>query len=176
VHIGTSTGNVVVSLVGGFLERPYLVLTPLGRQFEAKSFRHINLDVSSRRGSWLQRSYPLSVIYTLIGHIFLLVSRTFYGVIQLRSCRGKLTFLPSFARNMRMLKSEDDSALVLFSTPLRSVEPQSTGETSFADYCELTTRHGNVTVGIANEDNFSSPTPGIWSKIGEFFSSEIPGS
>ena len=94
----------------------------------------------------------------------LLVPQTFCGVIQLSTKRGSLKFLPSFAKSMRVLKSNDYEALVLI------------GETNFskgvlphsgaADYCHLTSRLGKVIVGLAGEDTYESE-PGFWKRMGE---------
>lgn len=114
--------------------------------FHAPSLRHVNLEAHSQQGN-----------------VALLVPKTFCGVIQLRTRRGSLKFLPSFAKSMRILKSNDHEALVLIGeTNFSSLNDHS----NTADYCQLTTRSSKVTVGLAEEDTYESG-PGFWKRMGE---------
>ena len=70
---------------------------------------------------------------------------------------------------MRMLKHADDEALVLFDSPKSSMAPQTLKEYPSADFCELTSRFGNVTVGVAGGDQHTPANSGFWKKIGELF-------
>lgn len=105
--------------------------------------KRINLNVRSKRGD-----------------IVLLIPKTFLGAIQLRSRKGSLTFLPAFARGVRLLKSDDNEALVLVGdTSLASAN------SSNLEYCGVTSRFGKITVGISGEDHFVAEA-GIWKRLG----------
>jgi len=118
--------------------------------FDVEHQSHLNLDITSRRGN-----------------VALLVPRNFSGALHLHTKRGSLTFLPSFAQHMRVLKTTDDEALVLFGTSNAPLSA-SFAESSTADYCELTSRFGSVTVGLAGQDHFTGHESGFWKKIGEY--------
>lgn len=90
----------------------------------------------------------------------------------MRTSHGALTFLPAFARRMRVLKLHDREALVLFGAPETadsSFPSPHHSEYACADFCELSSRKGSVIVGVADEDAYTSSGVGIWKKIGEFF-------
>jgi hypothetical protein len=60
---------------------------------------------------------------------------------------------------MKVLKSDENEALVLVgNTTLGSTEP---------DYCELTSRYGNITVGVSGEDHYVAEI-GKWKKLGGY--------
>lgn len=66
---------------------------------------------------------------------------------------------------MRTLKASDNEALVLFGNPSSSPnDPDSAG----ANYCQLTSRHGHVTVGIMGQDHYTAE-PGFWRRVGYMF-------
>jgi len=113
--------------------------------FAVEKQRHLNIEVNSRRGN-----------------IALLIPPAFSGAIQLRTKRGSLTFLPNLAQHMRVLKTTENEALVLFGTSQTSLD------TSTADYCELTSRFGSVTVGLAGADKYTSAEHGFWKKFGGY--------
>jgi hypothetical protein len=72
---------------------------------------------------------------------------------------------------MRILKANEGEALALFgSSGPSEYPPTPSGEYNSADYCELTSRFGDVTVGLMGEDQYADPAPGFWKKIGSFFS------
>jgi hypothetical protein len=79
-----------------------------------------------------------------------------------------MTFLPAFAKHMRMLKTEDDEALVLFETGSPSPSTATSAGPSTADYCELDSRFGAVTVGLAGEDRPVNAGSGFWKMIGGY--------
>jgi len=118
--------------------------------FDEQPTRHINLSINSRKGN-----------------ITLLVSPTFSGAVHLYTKRGTLTFLPAFAKQMRMLKKDDGDALVLFGSATETSIAPSTGSLT-ADYCNLSSCRGSVTVGLAGEDKYVSEA-GFWKKLGGYF-------
>jgi hypothetical protein len=84
---------------------------------------------------------------------------------------------------MRMLKQHGNDVLVLFGSPPplpsenenEQYSPIMTeGQwTPAADYCELVSRHGKVTVGVAGEDRIpTKPGGGLFQKLGALFSGE----
>jgi len=117
--------------------------------FDVEHQRHLNMDITSRRGN-----------------VALLVPRNFSGALHLHTKRGSLTFLPYFTQHMRVLKTTDDEALVLFGTTNTPLSAST--ESSTADYCELTSRFGSVTVGLAGQDQFAGHESGFWKKVGTY--------
>jgi hypothetical protein len=91
----------------------------------------------------------------------------------MRTKRGTLKFLPAFAKEMRVLKAKDDEALILigennFSS---STLHQDSGA---ADYCQLMSRSGTVTVGLEGE-NVHQSEPGLWARLVQFFQARESG-
>ncbi|KAF8892144.1 hypothetical protein BD779DRAFT_93666 [Infundibulicybe gibba] len=115
---------------------------------------HLNVLSSSAAGPCIDLD-----IYSRRGNIVLFIPKTFVGVVQLHTKKGHLEFLPAFASITKTLKSTETESLVLMG--------QNSSDT--ADFCQLTSVLGKVTIGIAGEDQLSVPQPGFWKKFKEFF-------
>lgn len=117
----------------------------------------------------LPRSHPF-VDFILMpastGDIILLVPKSYSGVVEMRTKRGSLKFLPAFAKEMRVLKAKDDEALILIGENNFSSSSlhQDSGA---ADYCQLSSRSGVVTVGLVGE-NVHHSEPGLWKRLVQF--------
>jgi hypothetical protein len=66
---------------------------------------------------------------------------------------------------MRVLKSKDREALVLIGEANFSNQ-EHLPHSGAADYCQLTSRKGDVTVGLAEEDTYENES-GFWKRVGQ---------
>ncbi|KAL0953822.1 hypothetical protein HGRIS_005002 [Hohenbuehelia grisea] len=95
------------------------------------------------------------------GDISLLVPRSFCGVIQLRTSKGSVEFLPALAATMRVLKETDEEILILLGNS------KTISASSGADFCHLASRMGKLTVGLKGEDKVQLPRPTFWKRLGK---------
>ena len=77
--------------------------------------------------------------------------QAFQGMIQIRSRRGNVNFLPGFAQSARVVNGSDQSALVLFGVQNIALSDLDNDDT---DLCLLTTNHGKITIGVRGVDTF----------------------
>ncbi|TFK51840.1 hypothetical protein OE88DRAFT_1472688 [Heliocybe sulcata] len=108
--------------------------------------KHINLDVRSRKGN-----------------IVVFLPRTFVGQVKLRTKHGQLTFLPGLSRVMRIAKLRDRDALVFVGQA-----DQIGMEQTQTDMCELSSRSGDVVLGLRGEDTYIREESNFWKKLGGF--------
>ncbi|KAL0953823.1 hypothetical protein HGRIS_005003 [Hohenbuehelia grisea] len=108
------------------------------------SNHNISLDLASRRGN-----------------ISLLIPRSFCGVLQLRTRKGSIEFLNALAPLVRVLKDTEEETLVLIGNS------KTIGDSTGADFCQLTSRFGKLAVGLKGEDKVAPPEPTFWEKLGK---------
>ncbi|KAK7685701.1 hypothetical protein QCA50_011045 [Cerrena zonata] len=137
--------------------------TKLTRTYVQASSRHakININLFS-----LQMNKHICLeAATRHGHIVVFLPQTFQGLIQIRSRRGNVNFLPSFAQHARVVNGSDTSAMVLFGVQNIVLSDLDNDDT---DLCMLTTRHGKITIGISGVDTYddSQSTNLLVKKIG----------
>ncbi|KAK2463568.1 hypothetical protein APHAL10511_004319 [Amanita phalloides] len=87
---------------------------------------HISLDVWSRNGN-----------------VAIFIPDTYHGVIRLSTKHGRLEFLPALAQVMQTFKMTPKEALIYAGTKT---------DEQLGDYCQVTTRAGNIVVGISGRD------------------------
>jgi len=97
--------------------------------------------------------------FTRRGDIVLFLPDTFSGVIQLSTRRGSLEFLPGLAAIMKVIKRSDKDALVSVGDYTMS------GDTKHVDFCQLTSRSGNLIVGLSRKDRHVEVTSGFWATL-----------
>lgn len=86
------------------------------------------------------------------GNIALFVPVNFIGALQLRTRRGTIRFLPEFERRARHIRSRSDDSLVLFGRGVQA--PSFDLNDLMSDCCLLSSRHGNITVGVSGIDYY----------------------
>ncbi|PFH51824.1 hypothetical protein AMATHDRAFT_58339 [Amanita thiersii Skay4041] len=101
----------------------------------------IGLDISSRRGK-----------------IVLLIPTSFCGVLQMNTRSGSTTIMPGLARIMQTLKMTAKMKVVQVG--------RGEGNTRGGDYCEISTRSGEIIVGIVGQDKYTARA-GLWQTVGE---------
>ena len=74
--------------------------------------------------------------------------------------RGSLKVLPVLQSRVKVANSSSQDVILMVDTP--NAESNHCQETSF---CHLSTRKGDVIVGLSNADNHSEPKGGIWQWI-----------
>lgn len=67
---------------------------------------------------------------------------------------------------MRIMKNDDDEALVLVGDQMMS--KTSRDDTQALDFCQLNSRGGKVIVGLSGQDRYD-PKVGFWKKLGSIF-------
>jgi len=112
--------------------------------------KHINLDVSSRKG-----------------RVLVLIPRNFYGAIQLKSRKSAHKVLPALSSASRVLIAKDREMLILVGDPSASSASPGTADDLTTDFCQLGSRKGKVIVGFSGEDKYV-PEIGRWQKLGEY--------
>ena len=105
----------------------------------------------------------------LTGHILIFIPRNFCGAIQLKSRKNGYQILPALASASRTLKTKDHEALILVGDPTSLSTSPDTADDLAADFCQLESRGGKVTVGFTGEDKYVPTEIGMWQKVGEFF-------
>lgn len=79
----------------------------------------------------------------------LLIPPNFRGALRLSTRRQGIRFLKTFAEQARIIHADDESALVLFGAgEIMQAEPTSVG----LDYCAVSSRHGQLTIGVSGSD------------------------
>ncbi|KAJ7281527.1 hypothetical protein C8J57DRAFT_1297898 [Mycena rebaudengoi] len=133
----------------------YLVEVPTASVVVSTKSGNISLNLISSAST--KPRFDLEAT-TRSGDIVLFVPHTFSGAIQLQTRTGDINFLPGIAAapEMRVIKSTDTEHLVFFGGqgPTQGVE----------DFCRLTTRSGNITVGQRGKDKYVK-TPGVWERL-----------
>ena len=106
---------------------------------------------------------PSIVTYLIIVHftgdIKLFLPDTFSGVIQLSTRKGNLNFLPGLAAVMKVIKRSDKDALVSIGDYTMS------GDTNHVDFCQLTSRSGQIIVGLSRTDRRVDVKSGFWATL-----------
>ena len=95
----------------------------------------------------------------------LLLPHGYCGAVQLRTRKGNLTFLPALTSIMRVVNATEREALILIGDTSTFSESE---VFPAADYCQLVTRRGKITVGLSGKDNYI-PETGFWKRLGELF-------
>lgn len=83
----------------------------------------------------------------------------FVGVIQLSTKKGAVNILPALTRRMKVVKSSERDFIIMVGNA--NEDPDGVREVSF---CELTSRTGNVIVGLDGQDQYVPPV-GFWKKL-----------
>jgi hypothetical protein len=143
--------------------------------YSLQAGKRINLDASSKRGECV-------IIFKLIcsvlvritniwltGHILIFIPRNFCGAIQLKSRKNGYQILPALACASRTLRTKNHEALILVGDPTSSSTSPDTADDLAADFCQLESRGGKVTVGFTGEDKYVPTEIGMWQKVEEFF-------
>jgi hypothetical protein len=78
-----------------------------------------------------------------------------------------MKFLPTFSNHMRVMNSTNEEALILLGDT--SLAPSGSAITTISDYCKLTSRRGQIVIGVSGEDTYE-PEPGFWKKLGVMLS------
>jgi hypothetical protein len=89
------------------------------------------------------------------------IERSYAGVIQLDTKKGKFEFLPGVAEHMQIVKSTDTEALALYG---KQTAPSSTVP---SDFCRVTTHSGTIIMGLRGIDKYV-PEPGFWQRMGGY--------
>jgi hypothetical protein len=124
---------------------------------EIQGQRNLSLDVETRRGD-----------------ITVFIPRNYDGPINLYSKRGTLVFLPVLTSRMRIIKAKEDEALVMVvpshsASGSRIATPGGSrigaeAQLYDGDYARLTSRTGNIIVGLLGEDTIPTEK-GWWKKM-----------
>ncbi|KAF9460530.1 hypothetical protein BDZ94DRAFT_1169452, partial [Collybia nuda] len=130
--------------------------------------------VSSRTGNIMIKLLPALPIQPRIGlevfsrrgDIVLLIPKTYCGAIQLSTRQGSIQFLPALAALMRIVRNDDDEALVLVGD--QTMSRTNREQTQKLDFCQLNSRGGKLIVGISGQDRYE-PKVGFWKKLGSMF-------
>ena len=103
------------------------------------------------------------------GDIITFLPETFTGVVHLRTKKGAITVLPALGGSARVVKHSDTETLFIVESP-RDPAPDTHSESNRETaLCELTSRRGNVIIGLRGRDRHE-PTVGLWQKLSNFFS------
>lgn len=95
---------------------------------------------------------PLRLVF-VAGDVIIFVPATYSGVMRAESVKGTIRFLPCFASHMRVLKETDREKMVMF------------GEDLHDELCEVSTRSGQIVVGLAGRDEYKKA--GLWQRLFE---------
>lgn len=87
----------------------------------------------------------------ILGHIVVFLPQTFQGLIQIRSRRGNVNFLPGFAQSARVVNGSDKSAMVLFG--VQNIVMSDLDDDNM-DLCMVSSRTGKITIGISGVDTY----------------------
>ena len=72
--------------------------------------------------------------------------------------------LPALASTVRTVNNTENEALILMGDT-GALAPDASA--TVADYCQLVTHKGKITVGLSGMDNYVQE-PGMWKRLGEF--------
>jgi hypothetical protein len=127
----------------------------------------IDLEVSSRKGADFHATLPPPTRLTprTSGEIMLFLPKTFSGMVQLKSRKGKFRFLPELAADMRMIKRSDKEVLFFVGDPTSAVLGAATPSQSAIDFCQLSSGSGRLIVGLSGLDKYERKAAGFWKSL-----------
>jgi len=131
--------NVSVSNKSGNIKITILPVLP--------SKPRLSLDVSSRHGN-----------------IILFLPQGFSGVVQLTTRKGEMNILPALRAIIKTVKASQRETIFMIGAQPTANDSDNSHEASF---CELSSRTGNITVGLSGLDLYV-PRVGFWQKIGGY--------
>lgn len=114
---------------------------------------------SRQGGTKEDRARISALISFLTGNVVLLLPTNFVGVIQLSTRKGGVDILPALTRRMKVVKSSGRDVIIMVGNA--NEDSDGVREVSF---CELTSRTGNVIVGLDGQDQYVPPV-GFWKKL-----------
>ncbi|KAI0029948.1 hypothetical protein K488DRAFT_72587 [Vararia minispora EC-137] len=116
----------------------------------------VNIDVKEQVPG---RHFDLDV-YSKSGDSIILIPRSFQGIIELYSGKGKVIVRPTLASAARTLKSSKEEMLLL-------VGGASAEQSEHMDYVRFSSEGGaSVAVGFTAEDDVTVSEHGFWKKFG----------
>ncbi|KAF9482590.1 hypothetical protein BDN70DRAFT_874959 [Pholiota conissans] len=128
--------NVVVGSRDGFVKVNVLPTPP--------SKPRLGLTVSSRQGT-----------------VVVFIPEDFVGMVQLASRKGALNVLPVLAGRMKIIKAADHEIIFI----IGNANDHSLDGLREASYCDISTRNGEIVVGLSGRDQYVAPV-GFWKKLG----------
>ncbi|KAF8159515.1 hypothetical protein B0H34DRAFT_703816 [Crassisporium funariophilum] len=132
----TPKANVVVASRTGHIKINLLSM-PSSRPL-------IGLDITSRKGN-----------------IVLFLPPSYSGLVHLTTRKGTMDVLPALAGIMKVVKTTDKEVIFLVEGQNSTQEIDTSRETAL---CQLSTRTGNVIVGLGGRDRYTPPV-GFWKRL-----------
>lgn len=123
----------------------------------------MGLNISSRHG----RSLNITTITTWkanatapLGTVAVFIPEDFVGMVQLTSRKGALKVLPILAGRMKTIKASDREMIFIIGNATDDFDGSRE-----ASFCDLSTRSGDIVVGLSGRDQYVPPV-GFWQKLG----------
>jgi len=162
------SGDIAINLVRGN-NIVGLVSDTMG-SFQGRQHDHLSVYLSRAEAVRLYRDSDFHCAHHMFaGDIITFLPETFTGVVHLRTKKGAITVLPALAGCVRVVKHSDTETLFIVESP-RDPAPDTSSESNRETaLCELTSRRGNVIIGLRGRDRHE-PSVGLWQKLSNFFS------
>ncbi|KAI0792378.1 hypothetical protein C8Q75DRAFT_804770 [Abortiporus biennis] len=96
-----------------------------------------------------------------LGHIIVYLPKSFNGLIQIRTRKGDVEFLPAFAQNAGVVHGKDHESLIRYCgdiTTELSVVTEADLQSLMLDHCLLTNRAGKIVIGVSGIDHYEPRT------------------
>ena len=106
-----------------------------------------------------------------LGNVLLFIPRNFSGVIRLHGKRDKIKILPAVEAVVKFLHSKNRETLLLIGDPgAMSGSTSGQADDVSTDFCQITSKDGNVVLGFTGEDKWEPEVGDFWKKIGNYVS------
>ncbi|KAL4254779.1 hypothetical protein ABKN59_004799 [Abortiporus biennis] len=117
--------------------------------------------ISVNLGTLQQKRHVCMEISNRDGHIIVYLPKSFNGLIQIRTRKGDVEFLPAFAQNAGVVHGKDHESLIRYCgdiTTELSVVTEADLQSLMLDHCLLTNRAGKIVIGVSGIDHYEPRT------------------